>query len=354
MKNSNKFLMVGYGNVGQAIPERCQELGLVQSEYIIKSDGIYRKNKDSLERINKQADFWQNDSVLKDVAVVFLSIPSFADGERAYQIIKQLQAKNIPVVTSEKGALANFYPELSSSMSQLGLSATVGGGTRLLKYLNERVNQRTNQIHAVLNGTLNFIMHGISEGGTAGQVIDQAVTLGFAEPGATNHLEVINGEVIGDIPKKTAILWNVVMRPLLNPKEFLQVDDLFRDGSTPQPVNQKSLNELISQASSRRFIVSIIKSSEEIPENDIIAGWRKPITKDWTIIGGFRRIDDNPLFRSLKIPGPGNGVVLAGGANESDGVYTLTGPGAGPGPTAASMVQDAVNILRDGRAVKKV
>lgn len=321
MKNPNKFLMVGYGNVGQAIPERCEELGLVQSEYIVKSDGVYRKDGHGLEQISKQADFWQNDSVLKDVAVAFLSIPSFADGEQAYQIIKQLQAKNIAVITSEKGALANFYPELLANMNQLGLSATVGGGTRLLKYLSERVNPRTNQIHAVLNGTLNFIMHGISEGGTAGQVIDQAVTLGFAEPGATNHLEVINGEVIGDIPKKTAILWNVVMRPIINPKEFLQVDDLFNSGSKPQPVNQKSLNELISQASSRRFIVSIIKSSQEIPETDIIAGWRKQISQDWTIIGGFRRIDSNPLFRSLKIPGPGNGVVLAGGLNESDAVY---------------------------------
>lgn len=346
LKNNGKFLCVGYGNVGQAIPKRCDDLGLVQSEYIVRSSGIYSFNKDKSEKfISGDTAFWENDKVIKDVKIAFLSIPSFEDGKRAFEIIEGLLSKNIKVVTSEKGAFANFYPELEPKLDEIGISATVGGGTGLVSYLAGRVNPRTNQIHAILNGTLNFIMHGIAEGGTAGQVIDQAVTLGYAEPGATNHLDVINGEIVGDIPKKTSIIWNSVMRPLLDKNKFLKVEDLFKSPQPPISLDQKSLNRLISEAGSRRFIVSIIKDSEEIAEDDIIAGFRKELGNDWIIIGGFRRISDNPLFKALKIPGPGNGVVIAGGPNESDGVYQTSGPGAGAGPTAAAMAQDARRLI---------
>jgi homoserine dehydrogenase len=343
MKNNGKFLSVGYGNVGRAVPERCMPLGLQPSEYIIRSGGIYKVKNGSQELVSKESEFWNDEKVLDGVRIVFLSIPSYEDGRRAYRIISGLLGKGIPVVTSEKGALANFYEELAPNIKNIGISATVGGGTGMMSYLCERVNLRTNQIHTVLNGTLNFIMHGISEGGTAGQVIEQAVTLGFAEPGAKNHLDVLNGEIIGDVPKKTSILWNTVIRPDLAQNSFLQASELLSKKN--MKMGQDELNRLISEAGSRRYIVSIIKSPEEIPEDDILAGFRKDLPGGWVIIGGFRKIGDNPLFKPLRLPGPGNGAVIAAGPNESDGVYHTSGPGAGPGPTAAAMVQDARRIL---------
>lgn len=343
MKDNGKFLSVGYGNVGRAVPERCAALGLASAEYIIRSDGIYKIKNDNQELVSKETEFWNDGKIIKDVRIAFLSIPSYEDGRKALQIIKGMLSNGIPVVTSEKGALANFYEELAPQIKDIGISATVGGGTGMMSYLYERVNSRTNQIHVVLNGTLNFIMHGISEGGTAGQVIEQAVTLGFAEPGAKSHLDVLNGEIIGDVPKKASILWNTVLRPKLAPDRFLQASSLLSEKN--MKIGQDELNRLISEAGSRRYIVSIFKNSAEMREDDIIAGFRKQLPAGWVIIGGFRKIDGNPLFKPLRLPGPGNGTVIAAGPNESDGVYHTSGPGAGPGPTAAAMAQDARRIL---------
>lgn len=344
MKHNGKFLAVGYGNVGRAVPERCEQIGLEPAAYVVKSDGTYKWSKGgSLKLYSEDPEFWNDQAVLEGVSIAFLSIPSFHDGKKAYQIINGLLGKGVPVVTSEKGALANFYPELVKHIDQMGISATVGGGTGMMKYIYNRMNSRTNQIHVILNGTLNFIMNGIAEGGTAGQVIEQAVTLGYAEPGASSHLDVLNGEIVGDIPKKTVILWNTVVRPKLDPSGFLQVSDLSLSGGSK--MTQKSLDRLIAEASSRRYIVSIVKRSKEIPEDDVIAGFRKELPDDWVIVGGFRKISGNPLFRALRLPGPGNGAVIAAGPNESDGVYHTSGPGAGPGPTAAAMVQDARHLL---------
>lgn len=344
MKHNGKFLSVGYGNVGRAIPERCAQIGLNSSDYIVRSDGTYIKNKDGkLKLYSSDPKFWNDKKVLEGVDIVFVSIPSFEDGKRAYELINGVLAQDIPVVTSEKGAFANFYSRLEPQKDRIGISATVGGGTGMMSYLSERVNSRTNQIHVILNGTLNFIMNGISEGGTAGQVIEQAVTLGYAEPGSSSYLDVLNGEIIGDVPKKTVILWNTVMRPKLDPRVFLKISDLADSGANK--MDQKSLDRLIAEASSRRYIVSISKRSKEIPESDIIAGFRKELADDWVIVAGFRKISGNPLFRALRLPGPGNGAVIASGPNESDGVYHTSGPGAGPGPTAAAMVQDARRIL---------
>ncbi len=337
------FLSVGYGNVGQAVPERCEDLGLAHASYVIRSGGTYLRNNDQEPSllVSDNPDFWNDERVVDGVNVAFLATPSSGDGTHALDIIEDLTDQGIFVVTAEKAALANHYANLEPCLNNIGISATVGGGTRMLPWLSERINPRTRQVHAVLNGTLNFIMDGIGSGRTAGTTIDEAVILGYAEPGATDHLEVLNGELVGDIPKKTTIVWNTVLR-----KAFAE-DEVLHHAQIEQPsLNQDSLNQLIAEASARRYIVSFVHESEEIPERDIIAGFRKEVDGGMLIIGGFRRITDNPLFKALRLPGPSNGAVITAGPNESDGVYKIEGPGAGPGPTAAAMVQDARHLLR--------
>ncbi|HEX5797401.1 MAG TPA: hypothetical protein VFX86_03340 [Candidatus Saccharimonadales bacterium] len=337
---AGQFLSVGYGNVGQAVPERAAELGLEQSPLVVRSDAIYALEDGS--RFDKGEEFWADPEVIKGVDAAFIAMPSFDDGERARDIIKGLVNNGIAVVTAEKGALANHYAELEPMMENIGISATVGGGTQMMPSLALKLNSRTRQVHAIVNGTLNFVVDGIANGRTAGQTIDEAVKLGYAEPGASNHLEVMNGELVGDIPKKASILWNTVFRPVFAPDQVLSHTDL------EQPeLNQENLSRLIAEAGSRRYILSIVREDDELPEEDTIVGFREEVDDGWVIMGGFRRITDNPLFQPLKIAGPGNGAVIANGPDESDGTYVVgSGPGAGPGPTAAAMVQDARQILR--------
>ncbi len=168
--------------------------------------------------------------------------------------------------------------------------------------------------------------------------------LGYAEPGATEHLDVLNGELVGDIPKKAAILANRSLR-----------NTVFMDGRymLPEDMNQTALDSrswhrLIKEAKDRRYILTFIRKDQEIPEDDIIAPLRKELkTSSGTtvILGGFRKIHDNPLLSYLNLAGTRNGAVITGGENESDGILALSGEGAGPGPTATAMVNSARKFL---------
>lgn len=354
MPKVKKFLSVGYGKVGQAVPERCAGLGLAHSDFIIKSDGTYSRQADgSLALYDKDPAFWKNDKVMKDVAMAFITIPSIPDGKRAFESIKGLLSRDIPVVTAEKGGLANFYRELKPHLDRIGISTTVGGGTRMLPVLGEYVGPRTTRIDAIVNGTLNYVMDGLASGRTLGQMVSEGRQLGFAEPAkdgeaaplseTTSYLETLNGE-LQDITFKQTILWNVVIADYLGTGVMLQP----RDFQQPR-LSKKTLMKLKTEAEVRRHIVSIVRKEHETTETDIIASYRKEVD-GWVIKGGFRRIDLDPIFKEyLRLPGPFNGAIITGGPGESDGLYSVArGPGAGPGPTAASMVQDARRLLRLG------
>lgn len=339
----SKFLSVGFGNVGQAIPKRAKAvLGLGHKELVIRSDGVHQLNQDgSTDLVDDNPNFWEIPAVMKDVKIVFNTLPS-DQGERSLEILRQLAFMGVPVVTAEKGALSQYYKQIESEglLKYLGLSATVGGRTGMLSWAADQINSRTSQIHIVINGTLNYILDGISNQRTPGQVIDEAVMLGYAEPGAKEHLDVLNGELIGDIPKKAAILANKSLRNTV----FLNNSYILPEQLNQIPLDKKSWHRLIKESKDRRYILSFVRKDEEIPESDIIAPLRKEYkTKFGTtvIIGGFRRVHDNPLLSYLNLSGTRNGAVITGGENESDGILVLSGEGAGPGPTATAMVNDA-------------
>ncbi|HEX5797900.1 MAG TPA: hypothetical protein VFX79_00965 [Candidatus Saccharimonadales bacterium] len=344
----NKFLSIGFGNVGRAIPERAEaELGLKQKKLVIRSGGVYRLKADgAASLVDARPDFWQIPDVMKDVKIAFNTLPS-DQGGRSLEILKQLASRGIPVITAEKGALSQFYRQIKNTglLDFLGSDATVGGRTGMLGWSAGQINSRTTQIHVVINGTLNYILDGISNQRTPGQVIDEAVLLGYAEPGATEHLEVLNGELVGDIPKKAAILANQSLRNTV----FLNGSYLLPRQLEQAPLDSGSWHRLIREAKDRRYILSFIRKSQEIPEDDIIAPLRKEIKTNsgvTVVLGGFRRVHDNPLLSYLNLSGTRNGAVITGGNNESDGILVLSGEGAGPGPTATAMVNNARQFLK--------
>lgn len=344
----SKFLSIGYGNVGRAVPERAKaELGLDHSELVVRSDGIHQLNPDgTTDLVDDNPNFWEVPAVLKGVSIVFNTLPS-DQGDRSLEILKRLAALDIPVVTAEKGALSKHYEQIESYglLQYLGWDATVGGRTGMINWIASQVNSRTSQIHLVVNGTLNYILDGISNQRTPGQVIDEAVLLGYAEPGAIDHLDVLNGELVGDIPKKASILVNSALRNTV----FLGGGYLLPADLKQTPLTGDAWHRLIREAKDRRYILSFIKKDKEIHEDDIIAPLRKEVKTDsgpTLLLGGFRKIHDNPLLSYLDLSGTRNGAVITGGDNESDGILVLNGEGAGPGPTATAMVNDARKFIR--------
>ncbi len=331
---NRKALLIGYGNIGKAVEERLGQID-AQLSGIIRSDGLLLNPK-TLEPTSQDKNAWKD----QKPDIVFVSMPSTETGKEAFAYIDHFASKGVPVVTAEKGAMANKFHELKPYLdTTLGVSATVGGGTRMMQVLKERINRQVNQVHLVLNGTLNFILDGVSRGQSFGQVVEQAQSLGYAEPGAASHLDVINGETIGDVPKKISILWNYTESPNDPNAQYVNWKDF------KQPAITKDiLSQLIAEANIRRYIVSWYREPMIIPKNDILSGFEYKIG-DWRIVGGFQRVDRNPLFAELSKAGPSNGMVIATGKDERDGVYVLSGPGAGPGPTSASMIQDASKLL---------
>lgn len=346
MSEVSTWGLIGPGNIGS---ELMYQLGkehvanrlnisqtpsfIMRSAGIMEPDGQTPTGHTSIEDIDELPD------------VTFIAIPSTDDGKDAYSYICEILDRGGKVVTAEKGSLANNFDELkdkSDNFKRLGINATVGGGTRMLGVAREFFDDTENvtQLHLALNGTLSTIMSSVGPtagaGVSLGQAVNQAIRLGYAEPGAESPYDVIKQEAEGDLPKKTAILYNY----LGIGKTAISWEDLSFE------LTNQDIVKTLEEARVRRFIVSLYPTKDAPegihydPEEDIIGGF-DVVRDSWRIVGGFRNINRNPLFSQFSnITGAGNGFVIGLGPNESDGVYNFSGPGAGLAPTVNTMIDD--------------
>jgi len=320
--------IIGRGNIGSELYTR-----ILSKKWNVKwtmgTNGFYKgMTNHKIEKIENYS------SQIKGLDLIFLAIPTLDDGKTAFSYIKSSLDAGVPIVTCEKGALSNYYSELEEAIKnkKIGYSATVGGGSRLLRYLEERIGSQVEEIHVVINGTLNYIFEGLSRGRSLVEVVEETKKLGYAEPMAQNPLEIINQEATRDAPMKTSILFNscnIASQRLLAKDIKTQLIDITQ------------LKKLERESSDRRFIVSITRDSNN--EDDVLVFKHK--IGNWYISAGFKHIGGNPLFRKLVPSGVNNAVLISEGRLGRDGSYILTGPGAGAAPTSLSMLIDAERIL---------
>jgi len=329
-----KIALIGAGNIGRELYRKIRTEGW-SIECAIDVDGIWRELPKK-EKLGEQRDYKRH---IEQVNLAFLAIPTFDNGQTAFRYIKDCLEYNVPVVTCEKGALSNHFTNLERDLREgrIGYSATVGGGTRLLKYLEGRVGQQVQEIHAVVNGTLNYILDAMSNGKSLGEAVEDTIRLGYAEPGTKHPIDVINKEATGDVRMKSAILFNICNLA----KRRIKASEI-----RPDKIEVSELGRLNRECQDRRYIVSFTKDING--EEDVIWGFRHHIG-EWHISAGFKHIKGNPLFRKLIPNGVDNAVLVSEGEFGRDGTYVLSGPGAGPGPTTTSMMIDAKNILSIAR-----
>ncbi len=313
-----KVGIIGIGKIGSELSKRITHKG--REIITAKTSGVYISGGKKIAELSDWLDSF------RDLDITCLCIPTLDDGKIAYGYIKALTENDKPVVTCEKGALGNYFSELKPWIERIGYSATVGGGTRLLPWLKERLTLETKEVHLIINGTLNYIFDGVSKGRALDEVVEEAKKLGYAEPGAGGPLEVINTEANQDVPKKVSVLLNTCGFSKIRAKEI-----------DTQVITEDDLKRLMREAIFRRYIVSITREENE---EDVIGGF-KCKTDDWYISAGFKDRSQNPLFLQLIPPGVNNAVLIYG----SDGTYILTGPGAGVSPTVGSIMKDIENLL---------
>lgn len=316
--------IIGYGRIGREAERAALEKGW-KVPVVLDVDGVYSAGRKICELRG-----WQDTFVKNRVEIAILSIPTIDDGRMAFEYMDRVIIfLGIPIVTSEKGALGNFYPELKHCITRIGYSATVGGGTRMLHWLRGRIDDGTKTVHVIVNGTLNYIFDGLSRGRALDELIGEAKVLGYAEPGAVSALEVINTEACKDIPMKTAVLLNVCGFGEIRAKDI-----------PVNPIDEIGLKALARGAACRRYIVSITKDDDG---DDVMGGFSFRLG-DWHVSGGFKDCTKNPLFLQLVPPGVNNAALIHG----DSGTYIMAGPGAGPAFTVrGSIIPDCRKFAQE-------
>ncbi len=337
------WALIGPGNVGSELLSRLSGQGQAERiglyplpEFIMRSSGITRPDG-TLTPFERLEDAEQ----LPDVA--FVAMPSTADGSTAHGYITAFLRQGKVVVTAEKGAAANYFSDLehaSDGFTRLGINATVGGGTRMLEQLSEYNREKGNisQLHLVLNGTMAAIFGAMAPAKGPGlsfeDAVQQAVELGYAEPGSQSPADVLCSEAEGDIPRKVAIVVNK-LGLTRTPLELAELKF---------SLSKREIEQAVDEAPDRRFVVSIYPNSDAERTIDTIGGF-DVVREGWRIVGGFQRISTNPLLAKLAdMSGPSNGFVVGLGPQESHGVYSLVGPGAGVKPTVDTMISDYLSL----------
>lgn len=317
MKENKNVAIIGSGHIAKRLRERLEERG----DKVVFS--VSRKDGGSFE------------SRLKDysVDVVFLAISTLDEGEAARDYILACVLRGIPVVTCEKGSLASCAKELIPYIQLIGYTASVGGGTGMLKYVRERhPNNQLMSISVVLNGTLNYVFDEMSRGSTLWEACATAFKLGIAEPGSDGILGLINGE-IEDVKKKICVFFNTVLSRgvIINPKQL--------NGSLVQTPDD--LQVLSQNGASVRMMVSFSNHRVVAEADDIVGrGTRTRFDDGWMILAGFRKVAHLPEFKSWLPGGVGNAVRIIEGEMGRGGEYLLRGPGAGEEPTTSAMLSD--------------
>jgi len=341
MASEMSWGLYGQGLIGSELKKQVGKEGVAARlhlspapEFVVRSSGVYEA--DGKTPLEVDVDD------LPTPDVTFLTIPSTDSGQESMAVLERVLGEGRVAITAEKGGIANNFAELremSDNFARLGIRATVGGGARLIPIAREFCRDRENvtQLHGVLNGTMTAIYSlygGAGQGGaimTSGLAVDQAIKLGYAEPGASSPNEVIKGEATGDIPKKTAILFNAAGLS----------DDILNWQDLQFELTDEEIDRSLAEARVRRFIVSLFHNRhKKIPDTDIIGGFEHE-HDGWTIVGGFQDATKNPLLAPLLgLSQASNGLVIGLGPDELDGVYVPTGPGAGPQPTVNAMLDD--------------
>lgn len=340
--------LLGVGTIGGEVlrqvnqPAVAERLGLETApSFIIRSSGTWKPGADG-ELVQVGDGSLESLDSLPLPKVVFNALPSTGDG-RSSELMAYFLKKGVLVVTAEKAALAYEFSKLktlSENFKRMGINAAVGGGTRPLSAGRSHFQDLDNvsQVHMTLNGTVSQIMSAVASGATPEAAVQEAIALGYAEPGATDPATVFQQELEGDVPKKLAIFMNVFgFGQEISPNELS-----FK-------LDKAAVEEALQAAKDYRFIVSIYGPAFRAVEGKIDEGILGKFTFEhdgWQIVGGFRQLSANPLFMEFAtLQGPGNCCLVGLGKNEEDGVNVFAkGPGAGPHATVNTMLDDYLTL----------
>lgn len=245
--------------------------------------------------------------------IVELTSSDLLSGEPAASYIRAAIRQDRHVVTTNKGPVALFYPELSAAAAErgvmFGVEGTVMGGTPLLRVGRDLLaDAGVLRIQGILNGTTNYILTRMAEGESYKSALKEAQEKGYAEANPTADVDGYDAAI------KIVILSNLLLGV---PLKLSNVErEGIRDLSTKDVIRAQKAGE----------VWKLVGWVERAP--DMIKASVRPI----------RLPQAHPL---ASVSGAMNAVTFV---TKLLGEVTIVGPGAGRVETGYAVLSDLLEI----------
>ncbi len=310
-KNILKIGIIGLGVVGTGV---VKALSKFENIKILKAAV---KNKNKKREVNVQYITDDPFEIANDPEIdVVVEVAGGVDP--CLEVLKTAIKNKKHIVTANKELLAKFGDEIFSLANENNVTvlyeAAVAGGIPIIGPIKTTLRgNEFNKVMGILNGTTNYILTKMEEDGVSYlECLKDAQKLGYAEADPTNDVEGF------DTMFKIAILSNIVFHKKIDYKK------IYREGITH--ISQDD----IKCAKELGYKIKLIGLAQKL-ENDELDIRVHPVL-----------VEENSML--AKISNAINTVQLEG---NPVGSVMFTGPGAGEGPTASSVVGDILAIAAE-------
>ncbi|MEM6651639.1 MAG: homoserine dehydrogenase [Pseudomonadota bacterium] len=312
-----KLGIAGLGHVGCGLIALVEQQANLRLPGNIEIVGVSARNRNRNRPVDISDYQWFDDPVAlaqeADIDV-FVELVGGSDGPAKVAVEAAIKAGR-HVVTANKALVAMHGQALESLAQARGVDlmfeAAVAGGVPVVRVLRDSLTGVAIQrVSGILNGTCNFLTTQMLETGRSYEtVLEEAQRLGYAEADPTLDVSGM------DAAHKAAILASIAFTAEL---DFEKV-----------AVSGVDTLELIDLNLADRLGLRIKLIAEGLLTADGVVCRVSPLAMPI----------DHPLAR---IDGALNTIRIEG---DPLGAVTLTGPGAGPGPTASAVMGDISKLF---------
>jgi len=313
--------VLGLGNIGSAFARLARDLAAPLADRglaPIVTSALVR----NVSRPRAAAGFVRTITDNRDdffAEPVDIVVEALGGVEPAFSLVRRALDRGIPVVTANKSLLAAHGDELVRLARRRGTAlryeaACIAGVPFVGSFERRALAARASGVTAILNGTSNHILTSMTRGGSFEDALAEAQRLGYAEPDPTMD---VSG---ADAAEKLTILIRLFGRLLVDPRSI--------------PLDSLGTVEADDIAAARAFDGAIRPVSRATWQGRAIRAHVGPV-----FLGGA-----HPLAR---VSGVTNGIVI----DAERGALCYVGPGAGPDVTAATLLDDVLEIVTERRAL---
>ncbi|MEO0466995.1 MAG: homoserine dehydrogenase [Pseudomonadota bacterium] len=312
--------IAGLGHVGCGLVELVERQARLRLPGEIEITGVSARSRSRNRPVEIDGYNWFDDAatLAEDENVdVFVELVGGSDGPAKFAVETALKAGK-PVVTANKALIAQHGQELADIAAEKGVDllfeAAVAGGVPVVRVLRDSLaGVEVGRVAGILNGTCNFLTTEMLETRRAyDEVLEEAQRLGYAEADPTLDVSGM------DAAHKIAILSAMAFSAEL---DFSKVE-----------VNGVEGISLLDLTMADRLGYAIKLIAEGVLTDEGVTCRVAPMALPHA--SGLARVG-----------GALNTVQIQG---EPLGAVSLTGPGAGPGPTASAVMGDIAKLFNPG------